>query len=86
MIEPNLRDLEFDASTVSRWYPLGMRQRSVIVDPSRSFGRPIVRQGVPTEILAEAVQTDGPNEAVARLYEVPKADISALEFEEQPAA
>jgi uncharacterized protein (DUF433 family) len=87
MIEPSLRDLEFDASAVSRWYPLGTRQRSVIVDPSRSFGRPIVRQGVPTEVLAEAVKIDGSIEAVARFYEVPKADIrSALEFEEQLAA
>jgi uncharacterized protein (DUF433 family) len=87
MIEPSLRDLEFDASTVSRWYPLGMRQRSVVVDPSRSFGRPIVQHGVPTEILAEAVKMNGAIEAVARFYEVPKAEIrSAIEFEEQLAA
>jgi uncharacterized protein (DUF433 family) len=87
VIEPSLRDLEFDASAVSRWYPLGMRQRSVVIDPSRSFGRPIVRRGVPTEILAEAVKIDGSIESAARLYEVPKAEIrSALEFEEQLAA
>ena len=87
VIEPSLRDLEFDASTVSRWYPLGMRQRSIVVDPSRSFGRPIVRQGVPTEILAEAVKINSSIAAVARLYEVPKAEIrSAIEFEEQLAA
>ena len=87
IIEPSLRDLEFDASTVSRWYPLGMRQRSVVIDPSRSFGRPIVRRGVPTEILAAAVKIDGSIDAVARLYEVPKAEIrSALEFEQRLAA
>jgi uncharacterized protein (DUF433 family)/DNA-binding transcriptional MerR regulator len=87
IIEPSLRDLEFDASTVSRWYPLGIRHRLVVIDPNRSFGRPVVQQGVPTEILAEAVRTDGSIDAVARLYEVPKAEIrSALEFEERLAA
>lgn len=87
MVEPSLRDLEFDASTVSRWYPLGMRQRSVVIDPSRSFGRPIVRHGVPTEVLAGAVKTEGSVEAVVRLYEVPKAEVrSAIEFEARLAA
>jgi uncharacterized protein (DUF433 family) len=87
IIEPSLRDLEFDASTVSRWYPLGMRQRSVIIDPTRSFGRPIVQRGVPTEILAEAVKLEGSADAVASLYEVTKADVlAAIEFEHQLAA
>jgi uncharacterized protein (DUF433 family) len=86
-IEPSLRDLEFDASTVSRWYPLGMKQRSVLIDPSRSFGRPIVQGGVPTEILAEAVEVEGSIDAVAALYEVPKAEIrQALRFEKRLAA
>jgi uncharacterized protein (DUF433 family) len=87
IIEPSLRDLEFEASTVARWYPLGVRHRSVLVDPTRSFGRPIVRRGVPTEILAEAVKLEGSVNAVALLYEVPKAEIrSALEFEQRLAA
>jgi uncharacterized protein (DUF433 family)/DNA-binding transcriptional MerR regulator len=87
IIEPSLRDLEFDASAVARWYPLGMRHRSVVVDPARSFGRPIVQRGVPTEILAEAVKWEGSADAVASLYEVPKADVlSAVEFEQRLAA
>lgn len=87
IVEPSLRDLEFEASIVARWYPLGMRHRSVVVDPTRSFGRPIVRRGVPTEILAEAVKLEGSVNVVALLYEVPKAEIcSALEFEQRLAA
>jgi len=87
IIEPSLRDLEFDASNVARWYPLGMKRRSVLIDPSRSFGRPIVQHGVPTEILAEAVKAEGSVEAVVSLYEVPKAEVrSALEFEQRLAA
>jgi uncharacterized protein (DUF433 family) len=87
IIEPSLRDLEFDASTVARWYPLGMKRRSVLVDPNRSFGRPIVQHGIPTEILAEAVKIEGSVEAVASLYELPKAEIrAALGFEQRLAA
>ena len=83
----HFRDLEFDASAVARWYPLGVRHRTVLVDPTRSFGRPIVRRGVPTEILADAVKLEGSVDAVASLYEVPKAEIrSALEFEQRLAA
>jgi uncharacterized protein (DUF433 family) len=87
VIEPSLRDLEFDASAVARWYPLGTRHWSIVVDPARSFGRPIVRHGVPTEILAEAVKLEGSADAVASLYEVPKAEVlAAIEFEQQLAA
>jgi uncharacterized protein (DUF433 family) len=86
-IEPSLRDLEFDASTVARWYPLGISKKSVLIDPSRSFGRPIVRAGVPTAILAEAVNIEGSVGAVAALYEVTRADIRhALDFEQRLAA
>ncbi|HVX77136.1 MAG TPA: hypothetical protein VHB49_13475 [Bradyrhizobium sp.] len=87
IIEPSLRDLEFDASTVSRWYPMGMRHRAVVIDPGRSFGRPIVQQGIPTETLAAAVKIEGSIDSVVRLYEVSKAEVrSALEFEQQLAA
>jgi len=87
IIEPSLRDLEFDASTVARWFPLGMRHRAVVIDPRRSFGRPIVQRGVPTEILAEAVKVEGSIEAVVGLYNVPKSEIrAALDFEHQLAA
>ena len=87
IIEPSLRDLEFDASTVARWYPLGVKQRSVLVDPSRAFGRPIVQHGVPTEILAEATKVEGSVEAVASLYQVPKAEVRyAIKFEQRLAA
>lgn len=87
IIEPSLRDLEFDASAVARWYPLGKGHRSIVIDPARSFGRPIVQRGVPTEILAEAVKLEGSAGAVASLYEVPKADVlAAVEFEQRLAA
>ncbi len=86
-IEPSLRDLEFDASTVARWYPLGFNQKTVVVDPARLFGRPIVQSGVPTEVLAEATKVEGSVAAVVSLYGVSKSDIrGALEFERRLAA
>jgi uncharacterized protein (DUF433 family)/DNA-binding transcriptional MerR regulator len=86
-IEPSLRDLEFDASTVARWYPLGADRKSVLIDPARSFGRPIAGGGVPTEIIAEAVKIEGSIEAVVSLYELSKAEIrQAIKFEQRLAA
>jgi uncharacterized protein (DUF433 family)/DNA-binding transcriptional MerR regulator len=86
-IEPSLRDLEFDASTVARWYPLGVNKKSVLIDPDRSFGRPIVRNGVPTEVLAEAVKVEGSIAAVISFYGVTKTDVQhALDFERRLAA
>jgi uncharacterized protein (DUF433 family) len=87
IVAPSLQDLEFDADVVTRWFPLGS-QRAIVVDPARAFGRPIVAEGgVPTEVLAEAVKTEGSPERVARLYEVPvRAVRDALAFQDRLAA
>ena len=88
MVEPSLRDLEFEADAVARWYPLGQRRRTVVIDPARAFGRPIASVGgVPTEVLAGAVEVEGSPEKVARLYEVPLAAVrDAVAFEARLAA
>jgi uncharacterized protein (DUF433 family) len=88
MVEPSLRDLEFDADVVARWFPLGLSKRSIVVDPAHAFGRPVAAEtGVPTEVLASAVAVEGSTEKVARLYEVsPGAVRDALRFEQALAA
>jgi uncharacterized protein (DUF433 family)/DNA-binding transcriptional MerR regulator len=88
LIAPSLKDLEFDAEAVSRWFPMGLGHKEVVVDPSRSFGRPIAADGgVPTEILAQAVAVEGSQERVARLYEVPISAVrTAVAFEARLAA
>lgn len=87
IVEPSLKDLEFEASAVARWFPLGPNRRSVVIDPARSFGRPIAASGVPTEVLDRAVTTEGSIEKVARLYEVSPAEVrSAVSFERKLAA
>ena len=39
LVEPSLRELEFDAEIVARWFLLGSKW--IVVDPKRAFGRPI---------------------------------------------
>jgi uncharacterized protein (DUF433 family) len=88
IVAPSLHDLEFDAEIVARWYPFGTSRKSIVVDPKRAFGRPIVVEGsVPTEILSEAVEVEGSAEKVAKLYEVPLAAVrDAVAFQQQLAS
>jgi hypothetical protein len=70
---------EFDE--LVRWWPLG-KDRRVIVDPKRSFGRPIVPEGVQTNILVSSFSSEGDMKAVASWFEVSESSVSdALEFE-----
>jgi uncharacterized protein (DUF433 family) len=86
VVEPSLRDLEFEADAVARWYPLGLG-RSVLVDPARAFGRPLAEGGVPTGVLANAAAVEGSIGKAARAYEVAPASVrDAVEFERKLAA
>jgi uncharacterized protein (DUF433 family) len=70
---------EFDE--LVRWWPLG-KDRRVMVDPKRSFGRPIVLEGVQTNILVSSFRAEGDVKAVADWFEVSEFSVSdALEFE-----
>jgi uncharacterized protein (DUF433 family) len=88
IVEPSLHDLEFDADVLARWYPLGMSRKSIVIDPDRSFDRPIVSDGgVPTETILRAVEAEGSAQRVARLYELPLGAVrDAVSFEKQLAA
>ena len=72
LVEPSLLGLEFDADNVARWFPFGRSRKTIVLDPARSFGRPIVVEGhIPTEILSEAVVVEGSAEKVAKLQRFP---------------
>ena len=88
IVAPSLKDLEFDADIVARWYPLGIDRQAVVVDPARSFGRPVLGgYGIPTETLAAAIKAEGSVENVARLYEVSSSLVrEAQAFEMKLAA
>jgi uncharacterized protein (DUF433 family) len=84
-IAPYLRGLEFDNDIVVRWYP--RRDRRVVVDPTRSFGQPVVREGVPTSVLARSFRKERSIERVAHWYDVDTFSVrAAVEFERRLAA
>ena len=69
-------------SQPARWWPLG-EGHSVVIDPERSFGAPIVhREGVQTLILAQAALAENSIETAADRYDVdPIAVAEAVEYE-----
>lgn len=83
IVEPSLYEgIEFAGEQPARWYPRSRRRR-IVVDPERSFGKPIINEsGVPTEILASAAKVEETLEDVARWYDVKVGDVrAAVEFE-----
>ncbi len=88
VLAPYLNGLEFNKfDEPERWWPLGIN-RSVVIDPHRSFGAPIVVQGgIPTLILYKAVSADQSVDFVANWYDVERHEVvDAYEFERKLAA
>ena len=81
VIDPLLRDVDFEDGEPSMWWPLG-KQQHVVVDPARSFGQPIdADTSVPTRSLAAAAAIDGEQEA-ALAFDVSVAAVKrAVRFE-----
>lgn len=67
---------------VEAWHPRA-QYPTVLIDPARQFGDPIVEPGVPTSVLADALlRSDGDANQVARRFGVsPTAAIEAHRFE-----
>ncbi|MGB7161136.1 MAG: hypothetical protein WBD40_23955 [Tepidisphaeraceae bacterium] len=85
LINPYLEHIEFNSKKQAmRWWPMG-ESRSIVVDPGRNFGQPIVSDaGVPTAVLAAAVKVEGSAESVAKWYAVKLRSVrAAVEFENQ---
>jgi uncharacterized protein (DUF433 family) len=84
VVEPSLKGLEFDKDLAVRWWPGGKEDR-IVVDPRRQFGQPIdAETGVPTAILAAAVEAESSVERAARVYRVPVAAVRrAMRFEKK---
>lgn len=86
IIGPSLyAGIEFlDNEVAARWWPLG-QQVPVVIDPTRSFGQPIVSDGgVPTRTLVDAVNAEGSVARVARLFEItPRSVHAAVRYESQ---
>ena len=86
-IEDYVKDIDFAQDEVLRWWPLG-RARAVVIDPEYCFGKPVVvKFGVPTQVLAQAVRAEGNVGLVAGIYRVPERVVrDAVEYEQSLAA
>lgn len=87
IIEQTFRDLDLEDDLVVRWRPWKGKD-SIVIDPHRSFGQPVAAAfGVPTIVLAEAVEAEGSVARVAALYEVDPAVVrDAVAFHKELAA
>lgn len=85
-IQPSLKGIEFEQDMARRWWPL-VNNQTVVIDPTRSFGRPITQSsGVPTQVLAAYAAQSSPAEA-ARWYETDIKEVrGAVRFEHSLAA
>lgn len=85
VLEPILEEgIEYDEEGMARrWHPLPRDCPGVVLDPERSFGRPILADaGIPTAALYQAFAAEGDARRVAAWYEVDSADVTAaVDFE-----
>lgn len=84
IMRPFFHKLEYDQAEPVRYWPLSKR-KTVVIDPSRKFGKPIdPASGVPTRVMAQAVTAAGgqPLGQVAKWLGVSLAAVkAAVEFE-----
>lgn len=82
LIEPYVKEAIDYEDLAKMWWPIG-RDRSVVIDPKRHFGQPIVEQGVPTSILFQPYRAGRSIESIAAWYEVNEQAVKdAIDFEE----
>jgi uncharacterized protein (DUF433 family) len=87
MVAPSFKDIEFEDGVPARWWPAS-EARGIVLDPKRSFGKPIVAEyGVPAAALADAYKVRRSFKLVSLDYEVPeKAVRESVAFQERLAA
>lgn len=83
IIEQSLKDVDFAGSTPTKWW-VGTRQKEILIDPERAFGKPIDNSsGVPTAVLSQAARTEGDIRSAALAWDVSETAIRrAVRFEE----
>lgn len=83
-VEQTFKDLDLADDAVTQWRPY-RGKASIVLDPHRSFGQPIASiAGVPTAAIADAVQAEGSQARVARLFDLPTSAVrDAVQFQRQ---
>ncbi len=82
VVAPSLNGIEFGQEAAERWWLLDGK-KTVVADPTRSFGQPIVASsGLTTRRIKEAVEAEGSIERAAKVYEIRQSEIrDALAYE-----
>ena len=82
IVKPLLKNVSYSGESATMFSPLGV-ERTVVLDPMRSFGCPINRDsGVPTQVLYEMHQAGETDEDIATWYGVPLQGVrDAVEYE-----
>jgi uncharacterized protein (DUF433 family) len=78
------RDMVYDPSgNASIWYPRRAICPSVVVNPCRSFGRPVLKESsIPTEIIAQTFAVEKNLETVSLMFDISEQQVSeAIKFE-----
>lgn len=71
VVEPSLQGLDFGESGAERWWLLPGK-KTVVADPHRAFGQPIIAEtGMTTARAAQIVKAEGSIERAAKVYELP---------------
>lgn len=81
-VMPSLSGLDFGPEAAERWW-LMPGKRTIVADPERSFGQPIVAaSGLLTTRVVQELRAEGSVERVAKLYELPIRSVrDAIKFE-----
>lgn len=84
VVEPSLQDLEFGDAGAERWWLLPGK-KTIVADPHRAFGQPIITEnGMTTARAAQVIKAEGSIERAAKVYEMPVRLLrDALAYEQQ---
>lgn len=82
VVEPSLQDLDFGPTGAERWWLLHGK-KTVVADPTRSFGQPILADyGISTARVIEIVEAEGSVDRAAKIYEIkPRLIRDAIAYE-----
>ena len=84
ILAQSLNGLEFGDEVAERWWLLNGK-KTIVADPKRSFGHPIIASnGMTTNCVAEAVLAEGSIDRVAQLYGMRITEVNdAVNFEQR---
>ena len=87
ILRQTFKDLDIENEAVARWRPFHGKH-SIVIDPARSFGQPVANDyGVPTAVLADAVEAEGSVTRAAAIFDVETSVVrDAVKYHQELAA